>query len=174
MITILVKNTVALVIILVFFLLTVNPGYAEQNTHLKVSQSWSRATTSLQKTGAVFLKIKNNGMHSDRLIGVETDIANNSSLHETLHEDGVIKMRLVKEGIKVSAKGEVMLVPGHKHIMLMGLKKKLTENSNIPLTLIFERGGKISILAIVLPPGSRGLNQSGVSGMKHKKHMMKK
>jgi len=174
MIAILVKSMVALVIILVSSLLTLDVGNAEQSTYIKISQSWSRATTSLQKTGAVFFKIKNDGTHSDRLIGVETDIANYSSLHEMIHEDGVMRMRSVEEGIKVLVNGEVVLAPGHKHIMLMGLKKQLIENSNIPLTLIFERSGEIDILAIVLSAGSRGPTQSSTSEMKHKKHMMKK
>ena len=174
MIAILVKNIASLVIILVSFLGPISLVYAGQNTHLNVSQSWSRATTSLQKTGVVFLKIKNDGRYPDRLIGVKTDIANHSSLHDMIHENGVMKMRSIKVGIKVPANGEVILAPGNKHIMLMGLKNKLTENSNIPLTLIFEKSGKIYTQAIVLPAGSRGPNQSGTSEMKHKKHMMKK
>ena len=174
MIEVLVKNILALAIVLVSFLLPAKIVYADQGNLLKINESWSRATTSSQKTGAVFLKIKNVGMHSDKLIGVEADIANHSSLHQMIHENGVMKMRAIKGGIKVSANSEVILSPGQKHIMLMGLKKRLKENSNIPLTLIFEKSGKINVLAIVLPAGSRGPDHSCISEMEHKKHMIKK
>ena len=39
----------------------------------------------------------------------------------------------------------VVLKPGSYHVMLIGLKKPLKDGETIPLTLDFEKAGKVSI-----------------------------
>jgi copper(I)-binding protein len=123
---------------------------------LTVVHPWSRATAPSQKAGGVFLRIENASHLADRLIGVETEMADTASLHATIRDGDVMKMRPVSGGVDVPANGHVVLAPGGRHIMLIGLREQLVKDSTIPLTLIFERLGRFEIHAVVEAAGSRG------------------
>ncbi|NKB50459.1 MAG: copper chaperone PCu(A)C [Alphaproteobacteria bacterium] len=122
---------------------------------LTIVHPWSRATAPSQKAGGVFLVIQNAGDRPDRLIGIESDMADIASLHASIRDGDVVKMRPVKGGIEVPAKGEVALAPGGKHVMLIGLREQLIKESTFPLTLIFERAGPIEVVAVVESAGAR-------------------
>lgn len=128
---------------------------------LTIVQPWSRATAPSQKTGGVFLRIENASGQPDRLIGVETDRADAASLHTMIRDGDVMKMRPVEGGIEVPANGHVVLAPGGRHVMLIGLRQRLIRASTVPLTLIFERAGRVEIEAIVEAAGSRGPAKMG-------------
>lgn len=128
---------------------------------LTVVQPWSRATAPSQKTGGVFLRIENAGGQPDRLIGVESEIADTASLHVMIRDGDIMKMRPVEGGVEVPANGHVVLAPGGRHVMLIGLRQRLIKASTVPLTLIFERAGRVEIEAIVEAAGSRGPAHKG-------------
>ena len=123
---------------------------------LTVVHPWSRATAPSQKAGGVFLRIENASDQPDRLIGVESEMAEAASMHAMIRDGDVMKMRPVSGGVDVPANGHVDLAPGGKHVMLIGLRERLVKDSTIPLTLIFERAGRFEILAVVEAAGSRG------------------
>lgn len=131
---------------------------------LTVVQPWSRATAPSQKTGGVFLRIENAGGQPDRLIGVESKLADTASLHVMIRDGDVMKMRAIEGGVDVPANGHVVLAPGGQHIMLIGLRAPLIKASAVPLTLIFERAGRVEIEAVVEGAGSRGPTGAGGHG----------
>lgn len=123
---------------------------------LTIVHPWSRATAPSQKAGGVYLKIQNAGGQPDRLIGIETDMADAASLHATTRDGDIVIMRPVEGGVEVPANGEVELAPGGQHVMLFGLHQQLIKEATIALTLIFERAGRFEIVAVVEAAGSRG------------------
>lgn len=129
---------------------------AQTQGPLTIVQPWSRATAPSQKAGGVFLRIENAGDRPDRLIGIETELADTASLHAMIRDGEVMKMRPVAGGLEVPANGQVVLAPGGRHVMLIGLRAQLVKDTAIPLTLIFERAGRIEIEAVVEAAGSRG------------------
>ncbi|MEX2367196.1 MAG: copper chaperone PCu(A)C, partial [Pseudohongiellaceae bacterium] len=60
-------------------------------------------------------------------------------LHETVQENGQLSMQHVMSAV-VPAGGELTLVSGGLHLMIMGLKAPLPDNSNVELTLVFVGG----------------------------------
>jgi hypothetical protein len=60
------------------------------------------------------------------------------------HEGGVMKMRPAGP-LEIPPGGELRLAPGGLHIMLMELKQPLTEGESLPLTLIFETAGEVTL-----------------------------
>ena len=68
---------------------------------LTVVHPWSRATAPSQKAGGVFLRIENASDQPDRLIGVESELADVTSLHATVRDGDIVKMRPVEGGIEV-------------------------------------------------------------------------
>jgi hypothetical protein len=137
---------------------------------LTVVQPWSRATAPSQKAGGVFLRIENTSDQPDRLTGVETEMANIASLHAMIRDGNVMKMRPVENGIDVPANGHVVLAPGGRHVMLIGLHNRLAKGTTVPLTLIFERAGRIEIEAVIEGAGSHGPASARASGDGHGSH----
>ena len=59
-------------------------------------------------------------------------------LHESINDNGVMKMEPHPEGFEIPAGGTLELKPGGKHVMLLGLVKPLAVGDTIELTLNFE------------------------------------
>ena len=115
---------------------------------LHVMQPWARASIGAGKTGVVYLSLGNHGP-ADRLIAVETPVAGKAALHGHTEQDGVMKMRRVA-AVEVPAGGHAELAPGGLHVMLMGLEAPLAEGTRFPLTLVFEKAGRIEVQVPVL------------------------
>jgi hypothetical protein len=96
------------------------------------------------------MKIMNHSEGSDRLIGVQSDIAKKTELHTHLKDDnGVMRMVHIDEGIKIGPMKEHSLVRGGQHIMFMGLKEPFETGKIISVILLFEKAGEISIEIVV-------------------------
>ncbi|MBO33592.1 MAG: hypothetical protein CMM74_11550 [Rhodospirillaceae bacterium] len=130
---------------------------------LEVSRPWARASAGKAKNGAAYIdQIINKGNTADRFIGVSSDVAMKTEIHNHILEGGIMKMRQVKGGIEVKPGHPVILKPGSYHIMMMGLKAPLKLGGTIQVTLEFEKAGKILVKVPVLKVGA-----SGKSKMKH-------
>lgn len=115
------------------------------------------------KAAGGFMGIVNNGTEADRLIGVESEIAAKSEVHESrVGADGVGTMVHI-EAIDLPAGGTVNLEHGGYHIMFMGLNGALTEGETHKATLIFEKAGRVEIEFQIDPP----MGQGNMEGMDH-------
>ena len=130
-------------------------AHEHQLGDLTIVHPWSRATAPSQKAGGVFLKIINSSNQPDRLIAIESEMADVASLHAMIRDGDILKMRPVEGGIEVPANGEAILAPGGRHVMLIGLHERLVKETTFPLTLIFERAGRLEIVAVVESAGAR-------------------
>ena len=62
---------------------------------------------------------------------------------------GVMRMRQV-DGIALAPKASVKMRPGMGyHLMLVGLKRPLKDGEAFPMTLEFERAGKVEVKVVV-------------------------
>ena len=151
-------------LLVMVFMAAPAPAHEEKSGNLTISHPWTRATAPAQKTGAVFMEIATNANTTDRLVGAQSPSAEIVQIHGHSMENGVMRMRPV-DGIDVPAEGKAVLEPGGFHIMLINLKAPLFEETVIPLTLEFEKAGKVEIEAVVEAPGAGG--QSTGSGTMH-------
>ena len=112
---------------------------------LEISQPWARATAPTAPAGGGFLTITNRGTATDRLIAVRTPVAEQAQIHEMKMDGSVMRMRELERGLEIPAGATLTLAPGGFHLMLMGLKKPLTKDTRVPLTLVFEKAGTIDV-----------------------------
>lgn len=113
---------------------------------LEIGHPWSRATPAGAKVAAGYLTIKNNGAEADRLVSVQSDIAEKAEIHEmAVDAKGVMTMRKLADGVEIPAGGEVALKPGSYHIMFMGLKSPAKEGEKFAGTLTFEKAGTVKV-----------------------------
>jgi len=114
-----------------------------------VSEAWMRPVILLDRPGGAYMTITNKGKEDDKLISVTSPLASHVEIHQHLHENGMMKM--IKEAyMPVPAGKQSKAKPGGFHLMIFGLKKKLALGEEFPLTLTFEKAGKIEIMAKVM------------------------
>jgi copper(I)-binding protein len=149
-------RTLAYTVILACLLAT--PARAEEVKagDLVITQAWSRATPGGAKIGGGYLTIENKGSAPDRLIGGSGDIAGKVEVHEMTMKDGVMTMRPLDKGLVIEPGKTVKLAPGGYHLMLFDLKSPLKQGDKIPLTLEFEKAGKVTVSLDVQGVGAQG------------------
>ena len=115
---------------------------------ITASDAWARPSPMMERAGAAYLVIQNNGAAEDRLLSVESDIAKTIELHETQESGGMLEMSPVPN-VPVPANGKAELKPGGFHVMLIGLNRELKVGDKVQLALNFEKAGKIPVTAEV-------------------------
>jgi len=112
---------------------------------LEIGQPWARATPPSAPAGGGFLKITNTGSTPDRLVSASSPAAELVQVHEMKMDGNVMRMREVEKGLEIPAGGSVKLAPGGLHLMMMGLKGPLKQGTSVPVTLVFEKAGRIDV-----------------------------
>lgn len=135
---------------------------------LTIDRAWSRATPPAAKVGAGYLVVTNGGQTPDRLTAASSPAAGRVEVHEMQMDGGVMRMRELAQGLAVPPGATVELKPGGYHLMLMELRAPLAAGATVPVTLVFERAGRVDIQLKVEPATARGPQpQAPASGHKH-------
>ena len=155
----------------IFALLLVAPASAEdvKAGDLVITQAWTRATPNGAKIGGGYLTIENKGTAPDRLVSGSGDVAGKIEVHEMSMDNGVMKMRALDKGLTIEPGKTVKLAPGGYHLMMFDLKAPLKQGDKVPVTLEFEKAGKVSVSLDVQAVGAQA-----PGGDDHSGHMMKK
>ena len=111
---------------------------------ITVEQAWARATPGGARTGAAYMTLMNSGASADRLLSATTPVADQIQFHKETEDNGVSRMREV-HSVEISPGGKVIFKPSEMHIMIIGLKQPLKEGQAFPVTLQFEKAGKIDV-----------------------------
>lgn len=127
------------------------PAAAHTTGGMQIKDAYATATPT---AGAVFLRIENHSPGDDILIGATSDVAEMVQLHtNTADANGVMKMTPIEGGIVVPKGEKHELKRGGDHVMLMGLKKKLTPGDKITVTFTFQTFGPVTVEVPVVKPG---------------------
>jgi copper(I)-binding protein len=129
-----------------------------------VTAPWTRATPGGAKVAGGYMRLTNTGKESDRLIGGSLPQAGRFEVHEMATVNNVMTMRQLEKGLEIRPGETVELKPGGFHVMFMDLKEGLKPGQPIKGTLVFERGGTITIEYAVAPIGAQS------PGGGHKQH----
>jgi periplasmic copper chaperone A len=136
---------------------------------LVISQAWSRQTPTGAKVAGAYLTVENKGSAADKLIGGSGDVAGRVEIHEMAMDGSVMRMRPLDQGLVIEPGKTVKLAPGGNHMMLLDLKTQLKQGDKVPVTLQFEKAGKVNVSLDVQGVGAQAPGGGGDSG-----HMMKK
>lgn len=120
---------------------------------MKLIEPWARATILASRPGAVYLTIES--ARDDRLLSVESPVADRVMIHTTENNDGVNRM-VHLDALNLPAGERVVLAPGGTHLMLMGLSERLTEGARFPVTLRFHQASEVTVTVPVLGVGANG------------------
>lgn len=135
---------------------------------IAIGHPWTRATPPGAKVGGGYLTLSNEGDATDQILGGTSAAAGRVEIHLMEMTDGIMKMRPVIGGVEIAPGQTVEFAPGGYHLMLMELAQPIADGARIPLTLEFQKAGKVEIELAAGPLGGpapgRGTEAGGVSG----------
>jgi len=141
---------------------------------IQVKEAWARETAPGQGAGMADVTITSK--QAATLVGFSSPVCEAPELHTMVHENGVMKMRQVKE-VELPAGKRVNLMEGGYHLMLIGLKAPLKAGETVPLTLEIRQADKktvkVEALAEVRPLIAKEKEAAPADDthMQHMKHM---
>jgi copper(I)-binding protein len=125
---------------------------------LTVAHPYARATVPNQPTGAAYMTIENSGKDADKLLAASSPVAKSVQIHSMSMQGNVMKMREVSDlELKPSTKTELKPGDGY-HLMLVGLKQPLKAGDKFPVTLSFEKAGKVDVSVWVEDKDAKATN----------------
>lgn len=119
-------------------------------TTVSVENAWCRPTPNGAKVAGCYVTLT--ASSDDVLTGVSAELADMPQVHEMKHEDGMMKMAHLVDGLPLPAGVKTELKPGSNHIMLMGLKAPLVEGQKAAFTLNFQNAAAVSVEAEIRTP----------------------
>jgi copper(I)-binding protein len=114
---------------------------------LSAQDAWVRATPGVE-VAAVYLTLHNGGTQPVVVKGVTSPAAGAAMIHESSLVNGQSTMR-AHEPLRLGAGETVHFAPGGLHIMLHSLKRPLAPGDEVPLVLLLEGGGVLTVTARV-------------------------
>lgn len=111
------------------------------------TEQWANASDT--GMAAVFGTLTNSGHHDARIVGGESPIAGRVEVHEVTGDGAGKSMRPKAGGFVVPAGGTHDLTPGGDHVMLMDLRNPMQPGTDVELTVRFEDGSTLPVVAQV-------------------------
>ena len=112
---------------------------------ITVGGGWARAMLPGQPAGGGYLTIANKGQIADKLVSVSSPSAGKVEVHTMEVVNDVMVMRPVAGGLEIPAGATVELKPGGLHVMFMAVKEPFKAGGTVPVTLQFEKAGKVEV-----------------------------
>lgn len=112
---------------------------------LKIGHPSARPTAAPGQPGGAYVTLENAGKAADKLVAASSPIATSVQIHSMSMDGNIMRMREVTN-IELPAGAKLAMKPGDGyHLMLLGLKQPLKAGDKFPLTLTFEKAGKVEV-----------------------------
>lgn len=122
--------------------------------YIQIVHPWTKSTESGTKNGAGYMKLTNNGGRTDHLKSVSSPIAKSAEVH-------IKKNESMPDGLALPPGKTVELKPGGHYIVLKGLTRPIIKDDEVPVTLTFERAGKVEIALPAVAQSTRDTRGGG-------------
>lgn len=117
-----------------------------------IDQAWVRLSPNKDRPSAGYF-VAHGGDAGGQLRGILTDYALKVEMHETVEENGVMKMKPVSS-VDIPAKDKVAFEPGGKHLMLWGVNDTAISRGKMQLTFLMANGDRLLVDAVIRQPGA--------------------
>jgi copper(I)-binding protein len=109
---------------------------------------WVREAPPGTAVNAAYMVIRNDGEEDTRIVSVSAEGFARVEIHETVEEDGRMRMRPIGE-LVVPAGKSVTLEPGGLHLMLREADERVTEGDWVTMHFTLASGALIEVTAQV-------------------------
>lgn len=101
------------------------------------------------------MTVVNDG-ETDRLVSASCPDARVVEIHSIRVKGPVLEMRKLDGGLVIPPANQQILKPRGYHLLLSGLASPLAVGSRLPITLVFEKAGSVTVDFAVEAPGAVG------------------
>ena len=108
-----------------------------------IKAAWARPAL-MGNPSAVYFQIENRNNETDRLISVESQIAEFNEIHLSSMQDGTMKM-MKQDFVEIKANQKLEFKPMSYHVMLINLNQDLNPGDQFEISLFFEKSGEKTI-----------------------------
>ena len=133
------------------------PAHDFRAGDVRIGHPYATPSVAGASSGAAYIAtLENTGSRPDRLLRASTPVAGHVEMHTmSVDASGVMRMRMLDD-VAVVPDQPIKMRPGQgMHFMLTELKQALTEGQTFPMTMEFERGGKVEVKVVVQVPRVR-------------------
>lgn len=127
-----------------------NAAPPEKPPRVSAADAWCRPTQPQALATACYVTLTADA--ADRLVSVESEIAQRGEIHTMDMSGGIMRMRKLDDGLELPAAAPVALRPGAEHLMLIGPKAALAPGQTAVLTLGFAKAPQVKVTAQVRSP----------------------
>ncbi len=128
---------------------------ASAATRLGVFDAWIRAAPPGASMVAGYATLKNTSDEPLVILTVQSDAYRIASLHQTVVEEGVSKMRELHR-LKIAPGETIQLAPGGMHLMLMQPRRDIAVGEKVEVRFLLFDGSRIETYFDVVAPDSNG------------------
>jgi periplasmic copper chaperone A len=136
------------------------PSAAPAPGEITAIEVWLRAAPA-GSNSAAYMTLLNGTGEDVQLVEVTAPVTEDVTLHETVNENNVLRMVPQPEGFAVAANDTVVLEPGGKHVMLLGVEHSLDPGDTVELMLRFSNGLKVAVTGDVREMGGQADEHEG-------------
>lgn len=136
-----------------------------QHGDLHIDHPTSKATPPGAPNGVAYMAIHYSGEEPERLLSASTPHAKRVKLHQSVEQNGIVRMKHIPLPYTFEPGSALVLTPGSNHFMLMGLSGPLKADKRVPLTLTFEKAGAVDVELVVEELGA--MSNKGAMGHHH-------
>jgi len=115
---------------------------------LEVENAFARAVIPSAPMGAIYARLNNRGDQALEIINVYSEVAGKSEIHESLEIDGMMRMRQI-DPLRIPGSAYIDLMPGGKHVMLMGLRRQLKTGDSFDVVFVDSKGTEYKAKVLV-------------------------
>jgi len=118
---------------------------------LSVFDAWVRAAPPDTRMLAGYATLKNTGDTPIKLLTVQTDAFRQSSIHETVTEHDVTKMRELPR-LDLAPGATIEMKPGGRHLMLVDPRHPIVAGDKIRMVFLLTDGTRVETYFDVIAP----------------------
>ncbi|QLC23743.1 copper chaperone PCu(A)C [Parasphingopyxis algicola] len=116
-----------------------------------VENAWVRLPAVDGRPAAAYF-VLNGGEGGDTLLAIDSERVATVELHETIMEDGAMRMRPIMSA-DVPPGEAIVFEPGGRHGMLFGVDPEITPGTPLTLNFRFDSGRDVSVDAVTIAAG---------------------
>jgi copper(I)-binding protein len=117
---------------------------------IKVSDPWVRETPIGGRSGGGYMRITNAGDQADRLVKVESAVANRIEVREVVETGGGVQMRALPNGLEIPP-GTTYLRWESYHLLFADLKEPFKPDQPFEALLHFKKAGAVAVQFHIRP-----------------------
>lgn len=122
---------------------------------LQIVKPWARSSSSEPDVAGAYMTVVNEG-ESERLVSASSPVAGSVEIHAIRVKGPVLEMRQLADGLVIPPANQQILKPRGYHLLMRDLASPLSAGSKVPVTLVFEKAGSVTVDFAVEQPGAVG------------------